>query len=101
MVIIVNVVAILAVGFATLASMLIFRAYVKNTEIGKALVCNLIAGGLITFAPNNDKAAMAAEAMINSAMTNLVGSLNIEEMVSEFLDGINVDSLTSKGDTDE
>ena len=65
-----------------------------QTEIGKAVIANVVAGAVVHFAPTNDKAVMASQAMVHSAMANLVGSFNIEEMVNEFLDGINLDALT-------
>jgi len=71
------------------------RGYAQ-TEVGKAIIANVVAGAIVTFAPTNDKAVMASQAMIHSAMANLVGSFNIEEMVNEFLSGINLDAITTE-----
>ena len=69
------------------------RGYAQ-TEMGKAVIANVVAGAVVHFAPTNEKAVMASQAMIHSAMLNLAGSLNIEEMVNDFIDGINLDMLS-------
>jgi len=61
-----------------------------NTEIGKAVVSNIVAGVLIHTMPENDKAAFVADALIKSAALELAASLNIEEMFDELLDGITI-----------
>ena len=71
---------------------LVAKGYAQ-TEVGKAVIANVVAGAIIHFAPTNDKAVMASQAMVHSAMANLVGSFNIEEMVNDFIDGINLDVL--------
>jgi len=70
-----------------------------ESDFGKAVIANLIAGIVVHVVPTNDKAVLASEAMIHSAMLTLVGSLNIEATINEFLDGINLDVL--KEITDE
>ena len=79
---------------------MIARSY-ANTEIGKAVIANVVAGAIVHFAPTNDKAVLASQAMIHSAMLNLAGSLNIEEMVNDFIEGINVDALKESVTTEE
>ena len=59
-----------------------------NNAAGKALLANAFAAGLIHFVPTNAKAVQAANLMIQSATVELVGTLNIEKMVDEFLDGV-------------
>jgi len=76
-----------------------------DTDLGRAIVANVIAGAVMHVAPTNDKAVMASEAMIHSAMVTLVGTFDIEATVNEFLDGINLDVLkaeeaeTQRGDS--
>ena len=71
---------------------LMAQGYAK-TEVGKAVIANVVAGAIVHFAPTNEKAVAASQAMISPAMLNLAGSLNIEEMVNDFIDGINVEAL--------
>ena len=59
-----------------------------NNAAGKALIANAFAAGLIHFVPTNTKAVAAANLMIQSATVELVGSLEIEKIVNEFLDGV-------------
>lgn len=69
------------------------RGY-ADTELGKAVTANVAAAALIHFFPTNQKAVMAAEAMITAAMANFVASFDIEGTVNELLDGINLPDLT-------
>ena len=64
-----------------------------DSELGKAVIANAIAGAVTHMMPGNAKANMAAEAMVQAAMVSFVGSFNVEEMVNEFLDGVNLDAL--------
>lgn len=67
-----------------------------NNAPGKALIANAFAAGLIHFVPTNAKAVQAANLMIQSATIELAGSLNIEAMVDDFLDGITLPGETPK-----
>lgn len=67
-----------------------------NPEVTKAVLANIISMTLINIAPTNQKAQLAAEAMVNSAMLNLVGSFNFEAMINEVIDGLDMSIL---GDT--
>lgn len=64
-----------------------------NNAMGKAIISNAFAAGIFHFLPGNGKATAAADMMIQSAMVDLVGSFNIEEMVDEFLDGITLPTV--------
>ncbi len=70
-----------------------------NTAPGKALLANAFAAGLVHFAPQNDKAAMASGMMVQAAMLELAGTFNIEEMVDEFLDGVKLPAMPVKAPT--
>lgn len=70
------------------------RGYAQ-TEIGKAVIANVVAGAVVHFLPTNDKAVLASQAMVHSAMANFIGSFNIEDLVNEFFEGINIDALTA------
>ena len=65
-----------------------------NTALGKALIANAFAAGLVHFLPTNDKAAKASGMMVNAAMLELAGTFNIEDMVDEFLDGVKLPGTT-------
>ena len=71
---------------------LMVRSY-ADTQLGQAVICNLIAGAIMHVAPTNEKAVLASEVMIQSAMTNFVNSFNIEDMVNDFLDGVNLETF--------
>lgn len=71
---------------------LMVRGY-ADSELGKAVICNAIAAGLIKYFPTNEKVLLASDAMITAAMDNFIGSFNIEQMIDEVLDGINLEPL--------
>ncbi len=61
------------------------RGYATSTELGKAVLSNLVAGVLIHTMPENDKVMMAANAMIGAANLTFAESFNIQEMVNELM----------------
>ena len=79
---------------------MVARGYAQ-TELGKAVIANIVAGAVMHFIPTNDKAALAAQAMVHSGMANFVGSFDIEGLVNDFFEGINVDALIEHEDTQE
>lgn len=72
-----------------------------NTAPGKALLANAFAAGLVHFLPENEKASMASGMMVQSAMLELAGTFNIEEMVDEFLDGIKLPGVAPVAKAEE
>ena len=68
-----------------------------NPAITKAVLANMVSGALMNFAPTNDKALLAADAMINAAMLEFVGTFNIEAMINDVINGLDLSVL---GDTD-
>ena len=70
-----------------------FAVGYANTDMGKAVIANVVASAITHFMPGNEKANLASTAMVNSAMLTFVGSFNIEEMVTELIDGVNLDAL--------
>ena len=50
-----------------------------QTEIGKAVIANVVAGAVVHFAPTNDKAVMASQAMIHSAI-----KVNLNHIYSKY-----------------
>lgn len=63
------------------------RGYAQS-EVGEAVLANVVAGMMIHTMPDNGKVMLAAEAMINSASLKLASSFNIEEMINELLDNV-------------
>ncbi len=68
------------------------RGYAE-TQLGKAALANMVAGVLIHTMPQNEKAMIAANAMIASANLTLAQSFNIEEMIDDLLDGVSLDGI--------
>lgn len=69
----------------------------SNPAITKAILANTVSAAIMNLAPTNEKALLAADAMINAAMLEFVGSFNIEQMINEALNGLDLSVL---GDTD-
>jgi hypothetical protein len=61
--------------------------------ITKAVLANLVSVAIIQFAPENEKATLAADAMISAAMLEFAGSFNIEAMINEVIDGLDLSVL--------
>ena len=76
------------------------RSYLE-TKLGQALVANAAAAAIINIMPTNEKAVLAAEAMINAAMLNFTLSFNIQDKINELLDGISMDMLRTESETEE
>ncbi len=74
---------------------LMVKGYAE-TALGKAVIANAIASAMTHFMPGNEKVNLASQAMIESAMLNLVGSFNIEEMIDEVLSGVTLPSMTTE-----
>lgn len=68
------------------------RGY-ADTELGRAMIANLLAGAIVHFGYKHDKLTLAADAMVTAAMDDFVGSFNIEDMVNDLVDGVNLDGL--------
>ena len=64
-----------------------------NPAITKAVLANGVSAALMSFAPTNEKALLAADAMINAAMLEFAGSFNIEAIINEALDGLDLSVL--------
>ena len=77
---------------------LMIRGYAQS-DLGEAVIANIVAMAIIKYLPTNEKAVLAADAMIVGAADEFIGSFNIEEMIDEVLDGINLDTLKDVGNT--
>jgi len=72
-----------------------------NPALTKVILANAVSGALIHFAPTNEKALLAADAMVNAAMLELAGSFNIEAIINEALDGLDLSLLGDSSETFE
>ena len=64
-----------------------------DSPIAELVVGNVVAGLLMQFAPNNEKATILAQAMIAAGTQVAVESLNIPELVSELLDSVDISGI--------
>lgn len=71
----------------------------SNPGITKAILANAVSAALMNFAPTNGKALLAADAMVNAAMVEFVGSFNIEAIINEALDGLDLSVLGNVEET--
>lgn len=69
----------------------------ENPDITKAVIANLTSAAILQLAPTNENAIKAADAMVNAAMVQFIGSFNIEAMVNDVINGLDLSVL---GDTD-
>ena len=65
----------------------------------KFVLANAVAGAIIKFGATNDKLIMLADAGVNAANDDFLGSFDFEGMVNEIIDGIDVSGLTKTSDT--
>ena len=75
-----------------------FNKYVE-TEFGRFAVANLISAAIIKFGHTNEKLLLLAEAGVLDAADQALGSLNLEGIVNDLIDGIDVSGLTNASDT--
>jgi hypothetical protein len=73
----------------------------SEPAITKAVLANLVSVAIIQFAPENEKATIAVDAMINAAMLEFAGSFNIEFMINEIIDGLDLSALGNSSTTFE
>lgn len=71
------------------------RSY-ADTEIGRAMLANTFAAGLVHFGYRNPKIVLASEAMVADAMDKVLGSFNIEEMINDLIDGVDLGPIVDK-----
>ena len=76
---------------------LMVRGY-ADTELGRALIANALAGAIVHFGYTNEKLMLASDAMVTAAMDDFIGSFNIEDMINGLVDGIDLSSVKDTGD---
>lgn len=72
-----------------LPKMVVAMGY-ADTELGEAVIANLVAAALIHIMPHNKKATAAASCMIQAASIKAVSSFNFEAMVEDLLAGVSI-----------
>ena len=73
--------------------MMVRMAVQSSPDIAKIVLANAAAGALIKFAPYNEKAQLAANAMIQASMLKFAQSFNIEQTINELLEGVDLSAL--------
>ena len=74
------------------------RGY-ADSALGEAVIANAVAAAIVHIAPNNEKAVLASQAMIDAAMLTFMTSFNLDEKIDELLSGIDMDAL--RGDAEK
>lgn len=75
--------------------------YIKgalDTPVGRVAIANLFSFVVNNYASNNKNAVLVADAMIQGAMVEMVGSFNIDKMLADVLAGIDLSALTTSED---
>jgi hypothetical protein len=73
---------------------IMIRGYAQ-TDLGKIAIANVVATALTYYAPNDARAKMVSEAMIQSAMCDLMAAIDVEGMVKEFLSSDAADRIVN------
>ena len=77
---------------------LLARAY-KDEPWFKFVLANAVAGAIIKFGATNEKLVMLADAGVNAANDDFLGSFDFEGMINDVVDGIDVTGLTKTTNT--
>jgi len=70
------------------------RGYIDE-PIGQVVLANIMAAAMLKYGSHNDKLALASQALMDSAMDNLVVGFDIEGKVNEILDGVDLSGYTT------
>jgi len=76
---------------------MMLRGYSEHA-LAEVVVANLANFAVANFAADNEKAVWATEAMMVAAMTNLLGSFNIESIVKDLLDEVSLPDFNNTED---
>jgi hypothetical protein len=69
----------------------------KDEPWFKFVLANAVAGAIIKFGATNEKLVMLADAGVNAANDDFLGSFDFEGVINEVSDGIDVSGLTKTG----
>ncbi len=70
-----------------------------DTEFGRFIIANLISAAIVKFGYTNEKLTLLAEAGVLDATDQALGSLNLEGIVNDLIDGIDTSGLSKASDT--
>lgn len=76
------------------------RGYLE-TALGELAVANLFKFAVDNFAPNNDKAKLVADAMLQGAMLGAIQSLNVEQMINDVMDKVDISKFADVTKSEE
>lgn len=76
------------------------RGYLE-TALGELAVANLFKFAVDNFAPNNDKAKLVADAMLQGAMLGAIQSLNVEQMINDVMDKVDISKFADIAKSEE
>ena len=76
------------------------RGYLE-TALGELAVANLFKFAVDNFAPNNNKAKVVADAMLQGAMLGAIQSLNVEQMINDVMDKVDISKFTDVTKSEE
>jgi len=71
----------------------------KDEPWFKFVLANAVAGAIIKFGSTNEKLVMLADAGVNAANDDFLGSFDFEGLINDVVDGIDVSGLTKTSDT--
>jgi len=66
-----------------------------ETELGRFVIANLISAAIVKFGYTNPKLLLLAEAGVADATDQALGSLNLEGMIENLMDGIDTSVFTT------
>jgi len=67
-------------------------AHMVDSEFGRFVMANLLAAAAVKFGDSQPKLLIAAEMSVKDASDQFLGSLNIETIINDLLDGIELPS---------
>jgi len=71
----------------------------KDEPWFKFILANAVAGAIIKFGSTNEKLVLLADAGVNAANDDFLGSFDFEGMINDVVDGIDISGLTKASDT--
>lgn len=72
---------------------MMLRGY-ADTPVARIVIANLFSLAVQQYAPNNEKAQLISDAMMEGAMLEFVQSFNLDQMLDGVLDGIDMSKLS-------
>lgn len=76
------------------------RGYLE-TALGELAVANLFKFAVDNFAPNNNKAKVVADAMLEGAMLGAIQSLNVEQLINDVMDKVDISKFADIAKSEE